>query len=171
MIKHAYIIVLGLLLSGCSTSISEQDYDRYIGTWNVRYLPPGEEGLQYAMDNKPLPPSSEPEIGAFGDKVEISRARALIIVGDHKAEVKTGTNEEVSYSYATGKEQSEFGVEMFILSPAPDGSLYGVWSRVFWGINGELPPMVTTERFVLEKQKGEPAAPPYDAPRRVDGEP
>ena len=158
--KLLLLIYSFILFVGCSTPISQNVINPYLGEWSVRYLPDGKEALEYSMDGQPLPPS-DTVLQPFGKTLQISeKDGGLLLDCDLQqpykylhADIYKVDNHSQQCSYIMGRKESEFGIQTFIITPANDGNLYGSWSKVFWGLNFDIPPMVGYVRFVLEKKQ------------------
>ena len=159
--KLLLIIYSFILLVGCSTPISQNVINPYLGEWSVRCLPNGKEALEYNTDSQTLPPSDNTVLQPFGKTLQISpKDDGLLLDCElpqpykyQYANISRVDNPSQQSSYIMGRKESEFGVQTFIITPANDGNLYGFWSRVFWGLNFDTPPMVEYVRFVLEKKQ------------------
>jgi hypothetical protein len=155
--KLLLIIYSFILCVGCSTPIPQNVVNPYIGEWSVRYLPDGKEAQDYIMDSQPLPPSDN-ELNPFGRILQISEKDDGLLLDfgiQQHADIFKVDNSSKQCSYIMGRKESEFGIETFIITPANDGNLYGFWSRVFWGLNFDIPPWIGYVRFVLEKKQKE----------------
>lgn len=147
------LLVSILLLAGCASSNQTSSTHDYDGNWSVCYLPPGKQALDYISEKKPIPPSQEGCIQPLGEEAVIKASGTTLMIGDKAARLYRGNNDEIEYSYARWQDSSEFDTETILISPGQDGRLYGVWSRIFWGLDNSTPPMVSMERFVMERHK------------------
>ena len=151
MIKRL-LLASTLMLAGCATNNITSTAHDYNGNWSIRYLPSGKQALDYVTEKKPLPPSQEGCIQPLGEEAMLKANGTNLMIGEKAARLYRGNNGEIEYSYARWQDSSEFGTETILISPGHDGKLYGVWSRIFWGLDSSTPPMVSMERFIMERK-------------------
>jgi len=145
-------VIGGGLLFGQGTK-ERSAAEKFLGTWTVRYTPESREALDYALKKQPLPRSAKPANTPSPDRLEITLKDGQLNFDGFTAQVFSGTNDPIAYHYAIGSKTSQWGVATCVLYASPDGKVYGVRSRLFWGRTNDLPPMVSAARFVLERNK------------------
>lgn len=145
------VSALLVICLGCRAVSPDPTAARFTGEWRVCYLPVGREAAEYAMEEHPLPSSATPEIAPFTGTLLIKAEGDRLRFDGYTGQVTSGGNDALKYQYVIGQKVSEWGVSTVILYPSSDGRIYGSWSRLFWGRSDKIPPMVSMERFVLER--------------------